>query len=705
MAESRIVFLGGISAPCIIEKNSRYEKVKFAQQTNWLRQSFTTPEGTYMPLPKMFEKAYQKTESEIMGLIARAVLEQKMLATPVQQLAVQHLSVAGNTAPIRQPSLPEAPASIQEPDTTDVGTSNMNAESDRQPFVAGNPASDDLTIEDDVLLFEWYATTCPQTHSNWFLLVDELVSHSKSKKAVLLADMIKIMRENLFASSNAEIGIAFWKKLIDHAYRNRDTVNPSEMSKEIDKFSTKKLLGLLPDTVNPASTHQPETMSFSDYLGTIDPEFKERVKAHAQLLNWLMAFYGWKEKKKKTHLLRYLNRKDESTPSGKQCYWENILRLHRLLDGWKIVPPKDITPLDEDDVTFEKVQNTLHDETSHPLKGNTKMIEWFVAVNKRILEKTRKNNKTGKKRVTPDDSKGNNLLILQHSTCYSRWIESNGRKMTLLEVVENSQFGGTHFALPEMNPTEHVSYFSMLLNNIKSTKKMLPGFPASIEINEGVASQYINYRQLPKPEAVAFGALKVIYSNQKETLKRDAFKKQNESREAASLPPLSFHEWEAVPASYDVPRESWLTGRKLNPGCYTTVIVESSNDPKYETIRRLRVNTKTKFLNPDANPTEESEFESRTIENTKTNNCAICQETIEKTDLKVLHVHKAHMGNFYTWATRKRQKGIKSSEEDEYKMKYTKLINTIKKWAKEDDDSEELLKDKIEKYLEENTLK
>lgn len=345
-----IIALGGASLAALMGKDKGFEKSRFLECTEWLKHSITVPDGTFMPIIEAFRLGFSHSLDQIENKIEAARLAQ--------------LQRGG-----RDPEVTVANA------TERLGDSILD-------------------VADEKTLLEWYTQLCPRTHRQWFEFARAFKDFLVSQHRTRVTDRVRFLRNYLFKTAAVEGGVQFWESLIQQAYTGADQVRPAEAGKYIERIALKKKLALIGE--HPTDLMAPEyQLLFEDYLKLLGTEFKERILAHGQLLEWVIGYGRWRAEKTRTQIVRYRSRSLRDNPWGEQSHWENVLRIRRTLESMKLKPPKSVSPFEDEEITEERTASTLDKDPEHPLHGNPEMIRWYIKVNQRALEMTKRKLKTG----------------------------------------------------------------------------------------------------------------------------------------------------------------------------------------------------------------------------------------------------------------------------------------------------------------------
>jgi hypothetical protein len=279
------------------------------------------------------------------------------------------------------------------------------------------------------------------------------------------------------------------------------------------------------------------------------------------------------------------------------------------------------------------------------------------------------------------------------ASLYQRWIKYGGKDYNLLEAVEIAYYGKTHLISPEMAVSQYQGIFKALLLKHQEATEEIESFPDIKEWSNGTMDTLFHTRKLSPAQAKAVGLMSGIYERQQELVKRTQWKAENLSREEAQQPPLTFDEWQSIPSfSVGIPRESWATGRMLQPGNYTTVCVETSKDPYYRKLTRMRHAfkdsiKKSEYKEPQSAADKDEE------DNELFCKCSVCGVNSPESDMEHIWMHTSHKRPFWAWSARVRAREPNAEEttspdaSDTYKRKYNSLMTTLQKWSETPDAS------------------
>lgn len=653
----QVVSLSGSALNSALGTNKEIDALKFDANTQWLHSTFVSYTGKHYKIIDSFDLAYRHSYETIEHNIEKARKEQQEL---------------GSLDPVPNEHVPN----IDEP----IGEQKLEI------------------YEEDQLL-DWYTRRCPKGYEKWYDVAKELketISNSLAQdKGKNISYRIYQLRTIFFKQSILEGNITFWGQLIEAAKNHpKDMVKPHEIGNVVrDRMARNRLNLVFKD--DPEGRYDQE-MSFEDYLDTLNPKFADRVKWYREIRDWLIGYDNWRKERTRREVCAAIMRSKRDNPWGEQAYWEHVLRIRRILEGWKIFPPDFAIknrydgPLDEESV--ERVVQNLRD---HPLKGRREMIRWYIELNKRVVQKYSQKNGPGKKRVTPEESKGNLPMLIEYGTFYTSWIHFR-YGFTLLEAVEIAYFGRTHKIDPDLKVSDYASNFQSMLQSYLNTETEIRGFP-NLDMQPDAVNMLLGNKNLSQAQAKTIGVHREIHERLDSIDKRNRFKEDCKRRQIAGLHTVTYEEWLHNPSGdQNSAKESWITGQKLMPGMYTAVYVENTNSKHYRRITKLRNDIKKKFQPGELQKTPEGAIEEED-EKEPTVKCSVCSKQGTREEMKKVHMHAEHMKAFWAYAARSRAKDKEQTKDEEtaeaqkegiLKRKYANLTNTIMSWAELEDSKE-----------------
>lgn len=432
------------------------------------------------------------------------------------------------------------------------------------------------------------------------------------------------------------------------------------------------------------------------------------MENYLTLSEWIIGFFGWRIQKTLAEIRRYKLRRSRGNFWGKKIYYENLLGIRRILESWKIKPPKVLKPY-QPALVDEHLATFLQGISSHILAQNQRMRSWYCEINNKALALHEQKATTGKKRVTPTSA---HVLLekdAEYATMYTPWINFRGTAYTVLEAVEIAEFGRTHKIPPEMTSEQYQVSFVALLSELGASEDEIQGFPKVIGWNQPTLNAILLTLATRKPHyARAFKTMFDIHSKQIQVANLKKWKEDNNLREAAGQHPLSFDDWLNLPTSSDGPKESWITGNILPPHTYQMVPVEATGHDDYKTVIGIRSKIRAGW----SKKTKDAESQEEVVK------CVVCHEKDLVSAMDHPYMHKTHRVAFQKYTSRVRGKGANQDDQGEnnnnnteiltppptpmmgventtnkrsrvdYKPKYDSVLQTISRWADLDDPEE-----------------
>lgn len=550
-----------------------------------------------------------------------------------------------------------------------------------------------------MIIWFYFPLNAIRAHNKLYKFANAIRNYMLTKPRPHLGAQIKLLRDTYFPSQTEPRG--FWGQIIKEAEQSPgDLVKPIKLLETLNKTSFKKKFGLI--SIKGESLPSESEMTFDQFADMLTGDLTQRAEGYKIVENWILSFPPWRAPKTLAQIARFEARRNVSTPWGEQTHWEQIIKLRRLLEGWRINPTEVITaypdPLDED-----SLEAVLCLEPTHPLSLNPQMIPWFLDVNGRAYNLKRQKLKIGRKRVTTTEAVEQYHKQAEYATFFFPWIKFRNSTYTTLEAVEIAYYGRTHRIDPDLTVTQFRTLFTSFLSQYESTNEELSPFPRVRDWNESMNNQLLNdLAQNQEQYAKSLGIMFVIHQRQEEITELNTWKQSNIKRGLAQQHPLDLDEWRQLPHIISgAPRVSWYTGRSLPASMYHLVSVENSLHPDYRKIMREKNKNADRWTVPKQPSTEEVEEEEK--EQEVPIKCDMCGEESAKKEFDTINIHKSHHSAFYSYAHRYRrgaggkdQTSVKEEplivkppdvvSEASYKRKFESLLQTVRRWGDHADD-------------------